>query len=241
MRVAFFGGSFDPPHRGHLAIARAACRRLALDRVWMAPVGAQPFKLDAPATSYRDRLAMVELATAGHSCVAASALDAPRSDGTPNYTFDALAALKAELGTDDRLFFLLGADAFLSLKDWHRAEELPLLCDLIVAGRPGAFLGDLLGDLAGALPPGIEARRAPEADLASDHEAALLAWELRGRGGERSTLYLMPDLREQVSATQIRAALAAEDQQSGDPAGDDATRVLCPEVLRYIRANGLYR
>jgi len=207
----------------------------------MAPAGAQPFKLDAPATGYRDRLAMVELATAGHSCVAASALDAPRSDGTPNYTFDALAALKAGLGADDNLFFLLGADAFLTLKDWHRAEELPLLCDLIVAGRPGAFLGDLLGDLAGALPPGIEARRAPEADLASDHEAAL-AWELRGRGGERSMLYLMPDLREEVSATQLRAALAGDDRTGDDLSGDSpAEAVLCPEVLRYIRAKGLYR
>ena len=140
MRIAFFGGSFDPPHRGHLAIARAAARRLALDRVWMAPVGAQPFKLDGLSTSYADRLAMVRLAVAGDPAIEASTIDAPRSDGRPNYTIDVLTAIRSALQSGDKLFFLLGVDAFLSLKQWHGAAELAFLCEFIVAGRPG-FLG----------------------------------------------------------------------------------------------------
>src|SRR5215469_7316772 len=105
MRIAFFGGSFDPPHRGHLAIARAACVRLALDCVWMAPAGVQPLKLDTETASYHDRLAMVELAIAGEPCIAASDADAPRKDGKPNYTLDVLLHIKQDLNDGDHLFF----------------------------------------------------------------------------------------------------------------------------------------
>ena len=138
MRIAFFGGSFDPPHRGHLAIARAAIQRLALDIVWMAPAGVQPFKLEGASTSYEDRLAMVELAVAGDFHVIASDVDAPRTDGMPNYTFDIIASIRATLERSDTLFFLLGADAFLTLKQWHRAAELLFLSDFIVAAAQEA-------------------------------------------------------------------------------------------------------
>src|SRR5271165_1671960 len=143
MRIAFFGGSFDPPHRGHLAIAHAAIERLALDRVWMAPAGIQPLKVHDFATTYQDRLAMVELAVAADPRIVASPIDQPRSDGGPNFTIDVLSKIKAGLAAEDRLFFLLGADAFLSLRQWHRASELPFLCEFIVAGRPGFSIDDL--------------------------------------------------------------------------------------------------
>src|SRR5271170_3139996 len=101
MRIAFFGGSFDPPHRGHLAIARAAIERLALDVVWMAPVGAQPLKPGGFSTSYADRLAMVELAVVGEPRIVPSVIDAPRSDGEPNFTIDVLTSITASLPSGD--------------------------------------------------------------------------------------------------------------------------------------------
>lgn len=224
MRIAFFGGTFDPPHRGHLAIARAALRRFAMDEVWMAPAGAQPLKRNEEAASYDDRLEMVALAVEACRGITASAVDAPRSDGKPNYTIDVLTAIRGGLEAQDELFFLLGADAFLSLRQWHRAAELPFLCKLIVAGRPGFSLDDL----AEALPSGLRMENASGVTLAGGVVARLL----RNDADEESTLYLMPDLREDVSATDIRAAIAGEESASG---------VLSPAVVRYIEEKKLYR
>jgi len=223
MRIAFFGGSFDPPHRGHLAIAEAAVRRLALDEVWMAPAGAQPLKLEGQTTGYEDRLAMVELAVVGRPRMVASSIDAPRSDGRPNFTIDVLTAIRAALQPADQLFFLLGADALLSLREWHRPAELLFICEMIAAGRPGFSVDDL----AGALPDGVMAEKA-----GSDSSPELVVWGLRNKEGGRSRLYLMPDLHEDISATDIRAAVAGEESAEG---------VLCPTVLRYIQQKGLYR
>jgi nicotinate-nucleotide adenylyltransferase len=224
MRIAFFGGSFDPPHRGHLAIARAAIERLALDTVWMAPVGAQPLKPGGFSTSYADRLAMVELAAAGDPAIVPSAIDAPRSDGKPNYTIDVLTSITASLPLGDKLFFLLGADAFLSLKQWQGAEQLPFLCDFIVAGRPGFSIEEV----PEALPASIRAER----ETGDGAPADVVTWSLQNDCGSKSRLYLMPDLHEDISATHIRAALAGEESEEG---------VLSPAVLRYIREKGLYR
>ena len=223
MRIAFFGGSFDPPHRGHLAIARAAIERLALDTVWMAPVGAQPLKPGGFSTSFADRLAMVELAAAGYPQILPSAIDAPRSDGQPNYTIDVLTPLAASLPITDQLFFLLGADAFLSLRLWHGAEQLPFLAGFIVAGRPGFSVEHL----PEALPASIRAAR----ETPGNSPAGVVTWSLHNQSGAQSRLYLMPDLHEDISATHIRSALAGEESEEG---------VLSPAVLRYIREKGLY-
>ena len=96
MRIAFFGGTFDPPHCGHISIARAAIRRLALDQVLVAPVGTQPLKGGSAHSSFEDRLAMVRLAVAGEPGLIASSVDAPLPNGQPNYTFDTLQRLRSE-------------------------------------------------------------------------------------------------------------------------------------------------
>src|SRR3984957_17530122 len=143
MRIAFFGGTFDPPHRGHIAIARAAITRLALDQVLFAPVATQPLKGGSGHSSFEDRLAMVRLAGAGEPGLTASNVDAPLPGGQPNFTFDALQHLRSLLQPSDELFCLLGADSFLALKRWHRCTELLLFCDFIVAGRPGFSLDQI--------------------------------------------------------------------------------------------------
>src|SRR5271156_5296600 len=114
MRVALFGGSFDPPHHGHIAIATAAADVFDLDNVLFAPVGHQPLKLDGVPAPFADRLAMVELACRADSRFTVSDIDAPRKDGAPNYTIDALAALH-DAKPEARLFNLVGADSFLDL------------------------------------------------------------------------------------------------------------------------------
>ena len=136
-RVAFFGGSFDPPHRGHLTIARAAQAALQLDRVLFAPVGAQPLKPSGSTASFDDRAAMTRLAVANDPAFAVSLVDAPSSNGSPNYTFDTLLNLKNEMPFAGALFCLMGADSLLGLKRWHRGVDLPFIAPLIVASRPG--------------------------------------------------------------------------------------------------------
>jgi nicotinate-nucleotide adenylyltransferase len=221
MRIAFFGGTFDPPHRGHLAIARAAAERLQLDRVWFAPVGLQPLKQDSSVASFEDRMAMVQLAIAGDARFEASTVDAPRTDGQPNYTIDTLARMKDSLSPTDRLFCLVGADSFLILRHWYKAAELLFVCDFIVAGRPGFDLQQT----AESLPAGVHVAGEPRpAD-------GLTTLEIVDNSEHRSTLHILPDLQEDVSATEIREALAE---------GATEDRVLAAPVASYIRAHKLY-
>jgi len=142
MRVALFGGTFDPPHHGHIAIATAAADVFDLDSVLFAPVGRQPLKPDGVPASFTDRLAMVELACRVDQRFVVSDLDAPRDNGTPNYTVDTLAALH-EAMPNARLFNLVGADSFLDLPRWHEHKRLLELAEWIVVSRPGFPLANL--------------------------------------------------------------------------------------------------
>ncbi len=139
MRIALFGGTFDPPHRGHDAVARAAADAFRLDRVLFAPVGRQPLKPDARSAPYPDRLSMVMLACRQDRRFAPSALDAPKPDVRPNYTVDTLTMLRT-LYPEALLFHLVGADSFLSLPRWREPRRLLELAEWIVVSRPGFSL-----------------------------------------------------------------------------------------------------
>src|ERR1035441_7107189 len=115
-RIAFFGGSFDPPHLGHLEVARAAQAALGLDTVLFAPVGEQPLKSQGSTAAFAHRLAMTRLAIAGDPGFALSLADAPKPSGAPNYTFDTLTTLKSELPQGCALYFLMGADSLAGLR-----------------------------------------------------------------------------------------------------------------------------
>jgi len=145
MRVALFGGSFDPPHRGHVAIAKAAADRFSLDQVLFAPAGRQPLKAHPSGASFDDRLTMTALACAEDPRFTPSTLDAPRPDGTPNYTVDTLAQLAKSM-PGAHLFKLAGADSFHSLARWRQPERLLALAEWVVVSRPGFELTD---------PPGL--------------------------------------------------------------------------------------
>jgi nicotinate-nucleotide adenylyltransferase len=223
MKVALFGGSFDPPHQGHVALARLAIDRLHLDHVLMAPVGSQPLKQTSqPPASFEDRVEMVRLAIAGEPGLEASLIDAPRSDNRPNYTIHTIKRLKSELHPNDQLFCLMGADSFLTIGRWYRASELLMSCDFIVASRPGFDLSRI----AAALPENI----ALASEENQDNDTQNLVIGLRSTDHERSRLYLLPDLAEEVSATEIRTELA-EGQSKG----------LASAVATYIAEHHLYR
>ena len=141
MRVALFGGSFDPPHLGHMAVAEAAADAFALDRLLFAPAGRQPLKLGRAATGFADRLAMVSIACREDARFEPSSIDGPRQDGAPNYTVDTLARLREqEPGVE--LFCLVGMDSFLDMGRWREPEKLLTLAQWIVATRPGYLPGD---------------------------------------------------------------------------------------------------
>ena len=139
MRIAYFGGTFDPPHRAHLHVAQAAAGAFALDRVLFAPTGVQPLKKTAPQASFDDRLAMTRLMCADEAGMEASNIDAPHADGSPNYTTDALRRLQAEQPEAD-LFCVVGADSFLTLPHWREPQSLLQQAEWIVVSRPGFAL-----------------------------------------------------------------------------------------------------
>jgi len=135
--VALLGGSFDPPHNGHLAMARAAHERLALDEILLAPTGLQPFKRHGAEASFRDRLAMTEMLCAEEpEYLRASTMDAPRADGEPNYTVDTVETMRQKW-PDARLFVILGADSFAEVPRWREGERLLGMAEWIVVSRPG--------------------------------------------------------------------------------------------------------
>jgi nicotinate-nucleotide adenylyltransferase len=177
MRIALFGGTFDPPHRGHIAIARAAADAFALDQVLFAPTGLQPLKLDAATTPFTTRLALAAAACESDPRFAVSTIDAPRAGDAPNYTVDTLTAFRSERPVDT-LFNLVGADAFLSLRHWREPDLLLELAEWIVVTRPGFSLAD--SDLAAlALTPAQRTRVHVVAGVAEDISATNLRERLR--------------------------------------------------------------
>jgi nicotinate-nucleotide adenylyltransferase len=141
MRIALFGGTFDPPHRGHIAIAKAAADAFALDRVLFAPTALQPLKLDAAPSPFATRLALAEAACKEDARFEVSGIDGPHPDGSPNYTVDTLTEL-AKIYAGDVLFNLVGADSFLDLRKWRDPDRLLDISEWIVVSRPGHALGD---------------------------------------------------------------------------------------------------
>ena len=142
MRLGYFGGTFDPPHRGHLRAALLAADSFGLERLLMAPTGRQPLKAAGATASYQDRLAMTRLLCAQDPRLEASSIDPPHPDGAPNYTSDTLRQLRATY-PDAEIFSIVGADSFLTLPHWHEPELLLRFAEWIVVSRPEFPLEDL--------------------------------------------------------------------------------------------------
>ena len=133
-RICLFGGTFDPIHSAHLRIAEEAVRSFQLDRVLFVAAGTPPHKTGAVVTPYEDRLRMVALACEPYPKFEASRLE--EREGR-SYTIDTVLRFRRLLNLDDRLFFLIGADAFDDIESWKDWRKLVELIGFIVVTRPG--------------------------------------------------------------------------------------------------------
>lgn len=165
MRIGIFGGTFDPPHYGHLRLAHAAREQLALDRVLWLPAGDPPHKRQQKLSPVEDRVVLVSAAIAAEPAFALSRVDIDRPG--PHFSADTVALLAEQYPTDE-LFFLMGGDSLRDLPTWGRPEVILQNCALGVFRRPGAKF-DL--DELDTILPGLKAKvnfvEAPPLEMAS--------------------------------------------------------------------------
>jgi nicotinate-nucleotide adenylyltransferase len=221
MNVAIFGGTFDPVHRGHLNVARAAQQAYNLGRIYFVPADIQPLKQRQPVTPYHHRYAMLALATRDEKTFIPSLVESPGEAvrRTPSFTIDTMRRFRASLPKSDRLFFLLGIDSFLTIANWRQPEALLREVEFIVASRPGFSLADV----ARALPRSMRPKDAVTQPLRYQPATGDLVLG-------RVTLHILADVEENVSATEIRKAAATS-----------RSRFLDAAVAAYIAKMHLYR
>ncbi|HZP17688.1 MAG TPA: nicotinate-nucleotide adenylyltransferase [Terriglobales bacterium] len=233
MNIGLFSGTFDPIHKGHLALAAAARDRCQLSRIYFVPTNLPPHKTVQPAASYFHRYAMTVLAAQDERVFVPSLLEAPAEfvlrdkkaargsvASAPNYSIETVRKLKQTLKRSDRLFFLIGIDAFNDIAKWREAEALFAECEFIVASRPGYSLADVATALPEKLRPRPEATK-PFARLPATGDLVLSG----------VTLHLLADVNQNVSATAVRSAVSAK----------RPIRKFVPEsVEEYIKKEGLY-
>jgi len=151
--VAILGGTFDPVHNTHLAMARAALAALAPSRILWIPTGSPGYR-NAPVASGAHRLAMLRLAISGEPRYSID--ERELATGASGYTYDTLAALRAELGAQETLILLMGADQHAALRTWHRWQELSRIARIAVFARPGF-----------AAPEGVDTVPMPPSDVSA--------------------------------------------------------------------------
>lgn len=210
--IIVFGGTFDPPHRAHVELPRAARERTD-PGAWLlyVPAARSPFKASGPAASDADRLSMLRLATQDEprTSVWTDELDRAAA-GHPSYTVETLERLRSALGPGPALRLLIGADQAAALHAWREPRRVVELAEPLVMMRGDAESAEgLVARLRGA---GFWS------------EAELASWTPR----------IVPIPRLQISATRVRQLLA-------DGAADERLApFLDPRVLAYIRSRGLY-
>jgi nicotinate-nucleotide adenylyltransferase len=219
--IALYGGSFDPVHLGHLAVARAAAERFGLARVYFVPADVQPLKSQQRVTSFYHRHAMLALGLEGEPRFVPSLLEAPeivRASGrSASYTVDTVARMRARMQAGTRLYFLIGMDAFALIAKWRSAAELLRSVEFIVASRPGFPLSDV-------------ARALPE-ELRPDEAGARRWMESGSLETEGANIHLLPAVNEAVSATGIREAARR---------GCGLEKLVPPGVAEYILKLKIY-
>jgi nicotinate-nucleotide adenylyltransferase len=131
MRLALFGGTFDPIHNAHLTVAKEAAGQFGLDEVWFIPAAHPPHKSVQTGAGYQDRFRMVELACQVDARFRASRLEA---DAEKSYSIQTIERVRA---TGEEPYFIIGADAFAEIGTWYRWRDLIRLTDFIVVTRPG--------------------------------------------------------------------------------------------------------
>ena len=141
MNIGVLGGTFDPIHIGHLILAEEVRARLNLAEILFVPAGQPWLKVDSPISPAEHRVEMVRLAIADKPYFKLSTMEIERAG--PTYTVDTIAELKAQLGTGDELFFILGWDNLAELPQWWQPSRLIAMCRLVAVPRPDYPLPDL--------------------------------------------------------------------------------------------------
>lgn len=213
MRIAIFGGTFDPIHSGHVQAAKAAARKFRLNKVLFVPTGCPPHKTSEGLTDFQHRFAMVTLACAEDSRFVPSLLESPDHYPGPHYSIDTVRRVRRQIRPDDNLFFLIGLDALLDLPHWKQFRRLLDLTDFIVVSRPGFDSREI----EKVVPHNLLGRRARKNSR-----------QIRLRN---SNLYILPDVEVPVASRDLRSEI----QQKRSIAG-----MVPPLVEQYILKEGLY-
>jgi nicotinate-nucleotide adenylyltransferase len=220
-RTGVLGGTFDPIHLGHLAVARQAADAFGLARVLLLPSRTPPHRPVDPSASRFHRFAMVALAAAADGRLVASDLEMGRTG--PSYTADTLRALGATGLSAWQIFFLVGADAFAEIATWREYPAVLDLAHFVVCSRPGAGADALPARLPGLVPrmvlvpcPGAEAPGLRHSEVTERPE---------------TRVFLLDCATPDISSTSIRAHARA---------GRPLAGLVPPEVDDYIRRHGLY-
>jgi nicotinate-nucleotide adenylyltransferase len=218
-RIAIYGGTFDPVHRGHLEIARRVYELFEIDQFLFVPARVAPHKLNREVSAAFHRYAMLALATKDEARVRISTVEVD-GPGT-RYTVDTLFHFRREFGETAEIFFVLGADSWAEITSWREWRQLTTLAKLIVVTRPGY-------------------------EISSDHvdaETGALIQDLRGLANEQirkstrtagAKIFFSDAVMADVSASEIREVSSRNDLET-------LARLVTPEVAEYIRKYHLYR
>jgi nicotinate-nucleotide adenylyltransferase len=182
--VGLFGGTFNPPHLGHLIVAEEVRQTFSLDIIVFVPSARPPHKESSPVIDPRHRFTMTRLAIENNPRFEISDVELKRRG--KSYTIDTIKEFKTLYGADIELFFIMGGDSIFEIETWKKPEELFRLCRVIVTTRPGfdlAKIDDRFGDK-------IIRADVPRIDISST--------DIRHRVGTgRSITYLVPDKVEE--------------------------------------------
>jgi nicotinate-nucleotide adenylyltransferase len=213
-RAAIYGGTFDPVHNGHLKVARRVQKLFGLEQVIFVPACVPPHKRGTGITSAYHRFAMLSLATEHDERLRVSTIELEQPDRP--YAVETVARMQERLGSNCRLFFVMGADSWSEITTWREWERLLTMCDHIVVTRPGyevnanASLAESLIDVRGKSDEAVQAIITSPAPQ----------------------IFLTDAVFEDVSATDIRTAAQGN---------DELINMVPPEVAAYIKKYGLYR
>ena len=217
--IALFGGTFDPIHSGHVAVARAAERRFHLDNLYIIPSSRPPHKPSSELCAFEHRFAMVALACSAHPHFVPSLAEASVNGASPHifYSIDTVRRFRQQFNQPgDRIYFIMGADSFLDLHAWKDYAELLQLCDFVVANRPGFKIRKLRE----IIPPELLASKASSAP-----DARIIP--LRD-----TCVYVLETVASHVSATDVRQRAER---------GQSLRGLVPPSVEEYISKQALYR
>ncbi len=212
-RVGILGGTFDPVHNGHLAVAEAVRQALALSSILFVPAFLPPHKLTYAISAFQHRAAMLDLAVADRPGCFVSRLEAEREG--PSYSIDTLRTLRQILGQDVQLFFIIGMDAFAEIHTWKANRELLDHASFVVIGRPDHCQQSCGQTVAANFPGHVF------------NEAAGCWQGTPGQGAIHPVV--MPPIK--VSSTEIREVVRQ---------GRSISNLVPAAVADYIEAHGLY-